>query len=117
MKRQLVKQDGRVFEVNCEIEQTYLNPKYNLSKEEPAAVLSPTGWLKIFNLTPISWPGPSFVGRWDGGSRDVGKTERFDLDFDIYGVSEEEREWFKNGKNGYSGHNSTRVSVEGWRYE
>lgn len=116
MKPELVKEDGRVFEIDCEIEQGYLNPKYSLSKE--VAVLSLTGWLKIFSLTPISETGPSFVGRWDGGSRDVGKTERYDLDFDIHGVPEEERDWFKNGKNGYSGHHACRVSsAEGWEYE
>jgi len=117
MKPELVKEDGRVFEVKYEIEQGYLNSKYSLSKE--VAVLSPkNGWLKIFSLKPISGTDPSFVGRWDGGSRDVGKTERYDLDFDIDGVTEEEEYWFIHGKNGYSGHRASRVSsAKGWEYE
>lgn len=116
MKPELVKQDGRVFEIDCEITEDYLNPEYKLSKE--AAALSPTGWLKIFSLTPITGTGPSFVGRWDGGSRDVGKTERYDLDFDIQGVPVKDCDWFKNGKHGYSGHHACRVSsAEGWIYE
>jgi hypothetical protein len=59
MKPELIKEDGRVFEVKYEIEQGYyLNSTYSLLKEE-VAVLSPqNGWLKIFSLKPISgdWP-------------------------------------------------------------
>ena len=116
MKPELVKEDGRVFEINCEIEQSYLNPKYSLSKE--VAVITSTGWLKILSVSPASGGEPSFVGRWDGGSRSVGNTERYDLDFDIHGVPKEERDWFKNGKHGYSGHHASRVSsAAGWEYE
>src|SRR5438105_9027443 len=93
-ERRIQREDGKVFEnYNIEIRETYLNPKYTLSKEA-SNVISRTGLLKIFELKP-SQNGSSFVGRWDGGSRDEGKQERFDLDVDIEGVSAEEKHRFK----------------------
>ena len=64
MKTELIKKDGRVFEVGePEIETIYLNPKYELTEED--GILSDNGWLKILSLKPKSGTGPSFVGRWD----------------------------------------------------
>jgi hypothetical protein len=61
------KEDGKAFETfNIEIDVTYLNPKYTLSKQT-ANVRTREGLLKVFELNP-SGDGPSFVGRWDGGS-------------------------------------------------
>lgn len=102
------KQDGKVFEIfNVEIHTTYLNPHYTLS-QKTANEIAPTGRLNIFELNP-SERGPSFSGRWDGGSRDEGRKERCDLDIDIYGVLEEERIRFINDRGGYSGHHTKEV--------
>ena len=107
-EQRIQKQDGKVFEnFKVEIHQTYRNPRYTLS-EQTANEISPTGLLKVFELYP-SGGGPSFTARWDGGSRDEGKKERYDLDIDIEGVSNEERSRFKNGQGGYSGHHTTEV--------
>jgi hypothetical protein len=111
------KKDGKAFETyNIEINRTYLNPKYTLSKET-ANVRTGEGLLKVFKLNP-SGDGPSFVGRWDGGSRDPGKKERYDLDIDIYGVSDEEKLRFKKREGGYSGHHTSKVeSDRGHKYQ
>jgi hypothetical protein len=98
-----------VFEIsNVEIEQTFLNPEYDLS-QQPVANISITGWLVIFNVTPKSRSGPCFVGRWDGGSRDARKTERYDLDIDINGISKAQQLLFKRGESGYSGHHAKKI--------
>ena len=90
------KEDGQAFETfNIEIDVTYLNPRYALSKQR-VNVMTANGRLDVFELNP-SGGGPSFIGRWDGGSRDPGKTERHDLDIDIYRVSDEEKLRFKRG--------------------
>jgi hypothetical protein len=110
------KKDGRAFETyNIEIDVTYLHPKYSLSKQT-ANVRSGEGLLKVFELNPAG-DGPSFIGRWDGGSRDPGKTERYDLDIDIYRVADEEKLRFKYGQGGYSGHQTKKVdSGKGHKY-
>ena len=80
--------------------------------------MTPTGYLVVFELQPISGIGSSFVGRWDGGCRDEGKTEREDLDIDIRGVPESERRRFENQQGVYSGHHSKRLqSATGRVYE
>ena len=116
-KERIQKEDGKAFEtLNIETDVTYLNPKYTLSKQT-ANVMTGNGLLKMFELNP-SGDGPSFIGRWDGGSRDPGKTERYDLDIDIYRVSREEKRRFKKGERGYSGHHTTKVeSGRGHKYE
>jgi hypothetical protein len=101
---------------NIKIERTYLNPKYTLS-EQATNARTGEGLLKVFELTH-SGDGPSFIGRWDGGSRDPGKTERYDLDIDIYGVADEEKLRFKYGQGGYSGHHTKKVdSNKGHKYQ
>ena len=78
-KERIQKEDAKAFETfNIERDITYLNPKYTLSKQT-ANVMTGNGLLKVFELNS-SQGGPSFTGRWDGGSRDPGKTERYDLD-------------------------------------
>jgi hypothetical protein len=102
------RQDGKAFEAfNLEICTTWLNPKYTLS-EQATTVISSTGLLKIFELNP-SGGRPSFTARWDGGSRDEGRIEKYDLDIDIGGVSDEEQRRFQNGQGGYSGHHTINV--------
>jgi hypothetical protein len=106
-EQRVQKQDGKAFETyNVEMRTTYLNLKYAFSKQT-ANQITPTGRLDVFELNP-SGDGPSFTARWDGGSRDVGKEERYDLDIDIHGVSDEEKRRFKNGQGGYSGHTRLR---------
>jgi hypothetical protein len=116
-KERIQKEDGKAFEtLNIETDVTYLNPKYTLSKQR-ANVMTGNGLLKVFELNPLEG-GPSFIGRWDGGSRDPGKTERYDLDIDIYRVSREEKRRFNKGEPGYSGHHTTRVESErGYKYQ
>jgi len=112
-KEELVrKQDGKAFETqNVKIlQQTYLNPKYILS-EQTANEISSTGQLNVFEIRP-SGDGPSFTGRWDGGSRDAGKKERCDLDIDIDRVSKRQQRRFKKGKGGYSGHHTAKVASD-----
>ena len=107
-EERIQKEDGKAFETyNIKIDVTYLNPKYSFSKQT-VNVMTGNGLLKVFELSP-SGGGPSFIGRWDGGSRDPGKTERYDLDIDIYEVSSEENRHFKKGECGYSGHHTTKV--------
>jgi hypothetical protein len=104
------KQDGKVFEIrDLRIAERYRSDEYILSTSEVAAI-SPTGHLAIFDLRPVAESGPSFVGRWDGGSRSAGK-ERDDLDIDIERVSKAVARQFKNGEAGYSGHHSMRVPI------
>jgi len=112
-----LKKDGKAFETfNIERDVTYLNQKYTLSKQT-ANVMTGNGLLKVFELNP-SEGGPSFIGRWDGGSRDVGKKERYDLDIDICGVSDEEKDRFERNQSGYSGHHTTKVeSDRGHKYQ
>ena len=102
------KEDGRVFEItHLDVQESYLSPQYVVVQQDPI-VLQPNGLLALFKLQPISC-GPSFIVRWDGGSRDEGKTEKQDLDTDIKGVSNAERRRFKRGQRGYAGHQSTPV--------
>jgi hypothetical protein len=108
--------DGKFETFNIERDITYLNPKYTLSKQT-ANVMTGNGLLKVFELNS-SQGGPSFTGRWDGGSRDPGKTERYDMDIDIYRVSREEKRRFNKGERGYSGHHTTKVeSDRGYKYQ
>jgi len=74
-KERIQKEDGKAFETfNIETDVTYLNPKYTLSKQR-ANVMTGNGLLKVFELNP-SEGGPSFIGRWDGGSRDLGAKQK-----------------------------------------
>ena len=116
-ERRVQIEDGKAFETyHIEIQERYLNPMYTLAGDVSHAI-SRTGLLKIFELKP-SKDGPSFVGRWDGGSRDAGKKERYDLDIDIYRVSRQETRRFKKGERGYSGHHTTKVeSDRGHKYQ
>jgi hypothetical protein len=114
-ERKVQMQDGKVFEINnLTIVERYLNPNYSLLKQD-SAVLGTTGRLDTFEVRPNSGGGPSFSGRWDGGSRDQGKKDRQDLDIDIEGVSWEEEGRFKNGENGYAGHHTKQVANTGAR--
>ena len=113
-----LKEDGKVFAIsNLIVDIAYQDPTYNIIKSATNAITQ-HGLLEVFKLEPISGIGPSFVGRWDGGSREVGKKERQDLDIDIECVSESEGRRFRAEKDGYSGHHSTPLhTAAGWAYE
>lgn len=111
------REDGKAFNTYAiDIEQNHLSPSYQVVKR-PSHAISGTGLLKVFELTgPPN--GPSFVGRWDGGSRGEGQKKKFDLDIDIRGVSPTQEYDFKHCKNGYAGHHADRVeSDRGWKYQ
>jgi hypothetical protein len=63
--------------------------------------MTSTGHLKCFDLVPHSEGLPSFEARWDEKDESV--------DIDIKGVSEEDKDLFKHGTGGYSGHWSRRT--------
>ena len=116
-EERIQREDGKAFQTyNIEIQESYLNPVYPKPKQA-SNVISGIGLLKVFELHPLQC-GPSFIGRWDGGSRDNGKQERFDLDVDIEGVSAEGKRRFEKGKGGHAGHHTTRIDSErGWKYQ
>jgi hypothetical protein len=116
-ERRVQIEDGKAFETyNIEIHVMYLNPMYTLARDVSHAI-SRTGLLKVFELKP-SHNGPSFVGRWDGGSRGSGKQERFDLDIDIQGASDDDKRRFEKGEGSYAGHHTMRSdSDRGWKYQ
>jgi len=109
-EQRLRTEKGQVFEIrDIAITATYLSPNYALAATEAVAVTG-TGLLKVFELVP-SHDGPSFIGRWDGGTRGVDKQERCDLDIDIYGVSSIDNDHFKKEEFGFSGHRTVKVST------
>src|SRR3954447_8115125 len=112
-KEQRVQQhDGKVFNVGEPVVNVrYQSPDYVF--EDGPRGLTSTGRFIVFRLTPISGKPTSFEPRWDGGSRDSGKQERYDLDIDMVGVSRREAKKFERGQAGYSGHHTTVPSVEG----
>lgn len=119
MKKQTAQRhDGKAFGAfNIAVAENYRDPKYRFI-QHTTAVMSPNGWLKIFELIPFDDGQSSFTGRWDGGSRDPGKTERYDLDIDIHGVSKEVTHLFKHNKGGYWGGHAKRIpSNTGRAYE
>jgi hypothetical protein len=115
-EQRIRRQDGKAFATyNIEIHEIYRDPMYTVSKGA-SNVISGTGLLKVFELKP-SAEGPSFIGRWDGGSRGSGKQERFDLDIDIQGASDDDRRRFEKGEGSYAGHHTTRINSDrGWKY-
>src|SRR6266404_9838693 len=64
---------------------------------------SATGLLRLFELHPLQPDLPAFAARWDDGDKKV--------DVDLLG-DDFEREKFKAGSHGYSGHHSALISQE-----
>jgi hypothetical protein len=107
-EQRVQQQDGKVFDVaDLTINVRYQSQDYICQRGNGS--LTPTGHLIVFKLTPVSSKPPSFVARWDGGSREPGKQERFDLDIDMVGMSKDEVEKFERGQAGYSGHHTTKI--------
>jgi hypothetical protein len=116
-EQKVLREDGKVFEIrDLKVQETYRDPNYTFVKN--AGVIEGMGRLDVFTLRPASGIGLSFIGRWDGGSRDAGKTERYDLDIDLEGVSKQESKKFKHEEGGYSGHHAVQMpSAKGRAYK
>jgi hypothetical protein len=92
-EERIKKQDGKAFSnYNVKIRRSYLNPKYHL-KKQAGHVITPTGLLKVFELTPFKRV-PSFVGRY---YRDK-KRGSPELKIDISGISNGEKHRFRHGR-------------------
>lgn len=111
------RQDGKVFDItNLVITEQHRSPDYCC--ETGPCTLAETGELVLFRILPISDEAlPSFRARWDGGSREPGKQERFELDIDIVGVSKAEKRKFEKGLDGYSGHHAKKIAADRHLYE
>jgi len=110
----VMREDGKVFEVrDLEVKTRFLDSNYKIYRG--SGELTPTGHLVVLKLTQKTGRPPSFVGRWDGGSRDAGTSERYDLDFDMIGMPLDQVMNFKGGRGGYSGHHSKNFPVENGR--
>jgi len=70
-----------------------VNPEYKIYSDEPT---TSTGLVQVIKLLSQNRDLPYFIFRWDE------KAEN--LDVDIYNVSNEGKEKFKKGVNGFSGH-------------
>jgi hypothetical protein len=103
-EQRVQKQDGKAFEnYNIKIRRSYLNPKYHL-KRQTANVITPTGLLKVFELTSLT-TGPSFTGRYYRDSKQTAPELKIDIDR----VSPGEKQRFKRGRGGYAGHHAEKV--------
>jgi hypothetical protein len=90
---------GRVFKVsNLEVNSNYIHSDYEC--EPCGGILTDTGDLRVLKLVPKSGSGPYFTARWDQ------KPEH--LDIDMHGASKSAIGDFKNNRNGYSGHHTSR---------
>jgi hypothetical protein len=98
---QIRKQSGRVSRVsNLEVNSTHVHLEYRL---EPCnGILTETGKLEVLKLLPKSGVGPSFIARWDQ------KPEH--LDIDMHGASNRAISKFRNNKDGYFGHHTSRTT-------
>jgi hypothetical protein len=114
---QVYQEDGKVFGIgDLAIEKKFLHHDYDFRMNE--GKLTSMGHLVVFELIRKSGAPPVFVGRWDGGSRDAGRSQRYDLDVDMKGMADEETKNFKRERLGYRGHHSKRISVaKGRGYE
>jgi hypothetical protein len=93
--------DGKVFEaLKVRITESHRCQQY-VCLVSVDNVMTSTGHLKFFDLVPVSEGLPSFKARWDEKDESV--------DIDIKGVSEQDKNLFKDGKRGYSGHWSRRT--------
>jgi len=102
-------EDGRVFDIRDLREDIrFIHPDYRYIKGN--GTLSDTGELVLFKLIPKSLTSSTFVARWDGGSRGFLHKTRYDVDVDMDGPGKAEEKQFRNGKNGYSGHHTTKIS-------
>ena len=116
-EEEIQKEDGKASKAsNITINATYLDPKYAIPPPQTIIEIRPRGPLVLFEINP-SREGPSFIARFDGGSRDEGKEEQCFLDIDIKGVSDEEELRFKKGEDGYSGHQTKGVQSDTeWKF-
>ncbi|MGB6687494.1 MAG: hypothetical protein WBE76_06595 [Terracidiphilus sp.] len=91
-----------------EIEVSFCHPDYELSAEA-SAVATPSKLLRIFSLVPETSSNPTFFGRYDARDDLSGRNKASAVDVDVSGLTDAEERDFKAGKNGFSGHHSTRT--------
>jgi hypothetical protein len=96
---QIKNRSGRVSKIsNLEVNPTVINRDYQI---EPCdGTLSETGKLEILRVLPKSGDCPYFTARWD--------QEPEHLDVDMHGASRSAIKKFKNNKDGYLGHHTSR---------
>jgi hypothetical protein len=91
-----------------EIEVSFCHPDYELSAEA-SAVPTPSKLLRLFSLVPETSSDPTFFGRYDARDDLSGHNQASAVDVDASGLAAAEERDFKAGKNGFSGHHSTRT--------
>lgn len=91
-----------------EIEVSFRHPDYELSAEA-SAVATPSKLLRLFSLVPATSSNPTFFGRYDLRDDLSGRNKASAVDVDVSGLTDAEERDFKAGKNGFSGHHSTRI--------
>jgi hypothetical protein len=87
---------NHVADLHANTKTIHSNYKLELSQ----GIITETGELRLFKISPISGTGPSFVGRWDQ------KDEKVDVD--IHGVTNDVATKFNDQKDGYAGHRSEK---------
>lgn len=90
-----------------EIEVSFCHPYYELNSAA-SAVATPSKLLSLFSLVPKTSSNPTFFGRYDARDDLSGRNEASAVDVDVSGLTSAEERDFKAGKNGFSGHHSTR---------
>lgn len=91
-----------------EIEVSFCHSDYELSAEA-SAVATPSKLLRLFSLVPKTPSNPTFFGRYDARDDLSGRDKASAVDVDVPGLTDAEERDFKAGKNGFSGHHSTRT--------
>ena len=102
-KEECIQRSNRVVgNRDISIQEIYRSQHYTCS-QRIANTITSTGLLTVFKLMPLSVNLPYFVARWDE------KNQTIDIDIKGKGVSKTEKDLFKKGKGGYSGHWSVKV--------
>jgi hypothetical protein len=105
-EQRVQKADGKVFNI-ADFTKNVRYQSQDYIFQQGDGSLTPTGHLVIFRLERISGEPLSFVARWDGGSREPGKS-KFELDIDMCSKEKDEVKKFIGGQAGYSGHHAIK---------
>ena len=90
-----------------EVQRFFIRPEYEL-RLYPGSEIGNTGRLDIGELRPCQADGVSLPGfgiRWD--------ERKSEIDVDPFDCTDDEREGFRNGEPGYSGHKTTILELPG----
>jgi hypothetical protein len=93
---------------SIEIEKTFLHSDYEL-QAEGSADATHTGLLRLFSIVSNNSSYPKFFGRYDARYDLSGWDRASAVDVDAQGLTNREKDDFKAGKGGFSGHHSTRT--------